>query len=79
VGSSDGFGLIPDFLLPEPDPNEVGEVTADRDAMGPWEKFLLAQVSGPGQVALLSWIGFLSAQNGGGDSVDANRPVVDTL
>jgi LGFP repeat len=58
------------------DPDEHGGVHADRGEVGPWETFSLGQVNDSGEVALLSWQGFLSARSGGGGNVYGNRPQV---
>lgn len=56
-----------------PDPNEHGQVLADRGAVGPWESFLMGD-NGDGSVSLLSHMGLFSADGGGGGGVYANRP-----
>ena len=68
-------GIIPDLLLPEPDPNEHGAVHANRDAVGAWEAFTFGDL-GDGRISVLSWLGHLSAEGGGGAGVYANRPQV---
>lgn len=71
-----GFGLAIDLLKPEPDPNTHGAVLANRGDAREWESFYLAQLGEDNKVSLLSWQGFFSAQQGGGQGVYANRPVV---
>ena len=66
-------GIIPDLLLPEPDPDEHGAVLADRAAVGVWETFSFCD-RGDGTISMLSWLGHFSAQGGGGAGVYANRP-----
>jgi hypothetical protein len=61
-------------------PATPGGVRADRDQPKEWETFTLAQIGADekGQrVALLSWRGFFSAQDNGGQDVYANRSAVD--
>ncbi len=53
--------------------NKRGAIKGDRVQIGPWESFVMADIGG-GNVALLSWQGYFSAQGGGGSSVYANRP-----
>ena len=69
-------GTIIKLLEPAPDPNAHGGVHADRTAAGDWERFILAQLPPGNHIALLSWQGLFSAQNGGGGDVYANRPTV---
>jgi hypothetical protein len=59
-----------------PELNDFGHVEANRDRIGPWESFVMAQLGAGTQVSLLSWQGLFSAQGGGGGGVYANRPQV---
>jgi hypothetical protein len=52
-----------------------GDVHCDRHAVGPWEKFVLFPLT-PNRVAIGSWRGYFSAENGGGGAVHANRGAV---
>jgi len=52
-----------------------GDVLADRGAVGPWEKFLLVALT-PQHVAMSSWCGYFSAEDGGGQAVHANRRAI---
>lgn len=70
---AEAFGVIVDLLKPAPDPNEHGGIHADRTPVGDWERFIMAQIPPGNQIALLSWQGLFSAQNGGGADVYANR------
>src|SRR5262249_6914869 len=67
-------GAIINLLEPAPDPNAHGGVHADRPAVG--ERFILAQLPPSNHIALLSWQGLFSAQNGGGGHIYVNRPTV---
>lgn len=69
-----GFGIS--LLGGEPDINEHGGVHADRSEAREWESFYIGPVPDGEHVALLSWQGYLSAQNGGGADVYANRPEI---
>ncbi|MBS1803482.1 MAG: hypothetical protein JST28_08945 [Acidobacteria bacterium] len=70
------LGLAVDLLGSAPDPNQHGHIWANRDAAGPWESFIMAQVANGSRISLLSWQGLFSAQMGGGNDVYANRPQV---
>jgi hypothetical protein len=62
--------LLPDIINSDgPNP---GDVYADRHEVGPWEKFVLVALT-PNHVAIASWRGYFSAENGGGGAVHANR------
>jgi hypothetical protein len=71
------LGGIVKLLQPAPDPNEHGGIHADRIAAGDWERFIMMQIPPGQQIALLSWQGLFSAQNGGGADVYANRVKLD--
>src|SRR5262249_17983011 len=62
--------LLPD-LIDRDGPNP-GDVYADRNEGGPWEKFIPVVLT-PNRVAIASWRGYFSAENGGGGAVHANR------
>lgn len=68
-----GIG-IEEVFGSEPDPNAHGHVHADRTAVGPWETFLMSHDGNT--TTLLSHMGHLCADNGGGGAVYANRPLV---
>jgi len=68
-------GLFGQGAPPPSNPNTFGAVKANRTNPQDWESFVLMAVDN-GQVALLSWQGFFSAQGGGGSSVYANRSAV---
>lgn len=72
------FGTVIKLLEPAPNQNDFGAIKADRTTVGPWETFILAAFPTGNYVAILSWEGLFSAQNGGGADVYANRPTVST-
>lgn len=67
-------GSAIELLDDEPDPDDHGHVVADRATAGEWEAFIMAGL-GDDRVSLLSHVGLLSAKNGGGSAVYANRVV----
>ena len=69
-------GLVVDLLGSAPDPNAHGAVVADRDQAQGWESFLMGSLGDTQHFSLLSWQGFFSAQQGGGDGIYANRPEI---
>ncbi len=64
--------LVVGHLIHHRAPPVPGSICADRNVVGPWERFTLMALP-HGEVALLSWMGFLCAINGGGESTYANR------
>jgi hypothetical protein len=74
VALATALGIDLSHIGSSPDPNEHGGIHADRPKAQEWEMFILSQLGPNNQVALLSWQGLFSAQNGGGADVYANRP-----
>ncbi len=61
------------FVVAECGGDDAGEVNANRDSAGSWETFYLKRLGG-NQVSIRSIRGrFLSAENGGGSALTANR------
>jgi hypothetical protein len=69
------MGGVAGFLAAPGGGANPGDVHADRQAVGPWEKFALITLSN-NNVALLSWRGYFCAEAGGGQAVHANRHLI---
>jgi hypothetical protein len=75
AAASAGLGTVINHLLPEPKINDFGHVDANRNEAREWETFTIASHPN-GSISLLSHMGYLCAEQGGGDGVFANRPAV---